>query len=312
MQASPPTVRPCIYERRETMTPETLAKINRFTRREFTEDELYVFSVILCDNDIDRDGERFSDSALDKLCELFVGKTGISDHEPSSANQTARIFDTEVVTDEDHLTRFGGTYRYLRAMAYMVRTEENRDLITQIEGGIRKEVSISCSAAKRTCSVCGAESCAHVKGREYGGKACCHVLDEVTDAYEWSFVAVPAQVSAGVTKRFVSGEDEKQGGGIAADNEELRREICRLAFFSGGREAAEKAAHEAEGLGTEALLGMKKRFDTKTGSTATVLQLEAEEESSSAFSTGNRKEMSGDEYRIGKKPVRPVFGRGGH
>ena len=296
------------------MTPETLAKINRFTRREFTEDELYVFSVILCDNDIDRDGERFSDSALDKLCELFVGRTGISDHEPSSANQTARIFDTEVVTDEGHITRFGGTYRYLRAMAYMVRTEENRDLITQIEGGIRKEVSISCSAAKRICSVCGASDCAHVKGREYGGKTCCHILDQVTDAYEWSFVAVPAQVSAGVTKRFVSGGDEKQAGEIcgSAEDEELRRDICRLAFFSGGREAAEKAALAAEGLDTAALLGMKKDYEAKSGSRETVIQLEPEEAGSSPFSTGSRKEAKGDEYRIGKKPVRPFFGRGGN
>ncbi len=44
-----------------------LDKINRFTRRKLTEDEVYVFSVILCDNDIDRDCERFSDGALQSL-----------------------------------------------------------------------------------------------------------------------------------------------------------------------------------------------------------------------------------------------------
>ena len=67
-----------------------LEKINKFTRRPFTEDEIYVFSVILCDNDIDRDGERFSDKALEKIAELFVGKTGIFDHAPSSSNQIGR------------------------------------------------------------------------------------------------------------------------------------------------------------------------------------------------------------------------------
>lgn len=33
---------------------EDLKKINKYTRREFDADSLYVFTVILCDNDIDR------------------------------------------------------------------------------------------------------------------------------------------------------------------------------------------------------------------------------------------------------------------
>ena len=67
------------------MTKEILERINSFTRRPFTEDELYVFSVILCDNEIDRDCERFSDKALEEICSRFVGKTGIFDHSPSTA-----------------------------------------------------------------------------------------------------------------------------------------------------------------------------------------------------------------------------------
>ena len=51
------------------MDKNILEKINRFTRRKLTEDEVYVFSVILCDNDIDRDCERFSDNALEALVE---------------------------------------------------------------------------------------------------------------------------------------------------------------------------------------------------------------------------------------------------
>ena len=37
-----------------------LELINKYSRREITEDEVYVFSVVLCDNDIDRDNERFT------------------------------------------------------------------------------------------------------------------------------------------------------------------------------------------------------------------------------------------------------------
>ncbi|MBQ1339713.1 MAG: DUF4355 domain-containing protein [Ruminococcus sp.] len=195
------------------MEKTILDKINTFTRRELREEELYVFPVRLCDNDIDRDGERFSDNALDTLKKLFVGKTGIFDHDASTSNQNARIFDTEIVTDNERVTKCGEPYKYLKASAYMVRTDENKNLIAEIDGGIKKEVSISCSAAKRMCSVCGCDkavkSCMHVKGKSYGGKVCHTVLDSITDAYEWSFVAVPAQINAGVTKKYNYSKEEK-------------------------------------------------------------------------------------------------------
>jgi hypothetical protein len=63
------------------------------------------------------------------------------------------------------------------------------------------------------------KGCKHRKGEVYGGKVCHTVLEEPTDAYEWSFVAVPAQPRAGVTKSFEAGEEmsiaqikEKSGG----------------------------------------------------------------------------------------------------
>lgn len=191
------------------MEQEILDKINKLTRREFSENEVYTFSVILCDNDIDRDGERFSDEALEQLQPLFVGKTGIFDHNPSSSNQNARIFDTELVTDPSRRTKYGEVYKYLKACAYMIRTDENKNLIAEIDGGIKKEVSISCSAASRKCSICGCNmhegNCSHVKGKSYGNELCHIVLGDITDAYEWSFVAVPAQINAGVTKKFKGG-----------------------------------------------------------------------------------------------------------
>lgn len=188
-----------------------IEKINKFTRREFTEDELYIFPVKLCDNEIDRDGERFSDEALEDLKTLYVGKTGIFDHDPSAGNQEARVFDTEIVS-ENETTSDGRPYKYLRAKAYMVRTAANQPLIDEIDAGIKKEVSVGCSARKKICSVCGAnvfeQGCSHVKGKEYGGKLCHHILDDINDAYEWSFVAVPAQINAGVTKKYIPKEEK--------------------------------------------------------------------------------------------------------
>ena len=261
------------------MDKTILDKINRFTRRPLNEEEVYVFSVILCDNDIDRDCERFSDGALEALKESFVGRTGIFDHNTAAANQNARIFDTELVTDSSRTTAYGAPYKYLKAMAYMVRTEDNRNLIAEIDGGIKKEVSISCSAAKRICSICGNDksvtTCAHVKGRRYGGQLCHTVLADITDAYEWSFVAVPAQVNAGVTKRYSEADTVKaQSAAEAAADEELRRDIRRIAYFAGGREAADIASVSASALSTQQLIALRKSFEAKCGKGRAEVQLE--------------------------------------
>ena len=270
------------------MDTSTLSKINRFTRRHLSPDELYTFPVILCDNDIDRDGESFSDSALDSLAEKFIGKTGISDHQPSSSNQTARIYDAQVITDNERTTKYGKPYRCLKAFAYMVRTDDNRSLIAEIDAGIKKEVSISCAASKKICSVCGCyktkSSCSHVRGKKYGGKLCFDILDGISDAYEWSFVAVPAQVGAGVTKKFSGGEKNSSPvvyDGIA--DEELRRDIRRLAFFSGGKTAADAASAAYPGMDTGQLIAMKKAYEKCLSSADTVIQLVPETEDVSAF-----------------------------
>ncbi len=182
-----------------------LEQLNKFTRREFTGDEVFIFSAVLCDNEIDRDNERFSRKSLEQLAEKFVGVTGIFDHDPRGGNQTARIFSAEVV-EENRENSLGEPYVCVKANAYMVRTDSNADLIREIDGGIKKEVSVSCAAERHICSVCGTDrrvkACHHVKGRRYDGKKCFLSLEDISDAYEWSFVAVPAQVGAGVTKKF--------------------------------------------------------------------------------------------------------------
>lgn len=261
------------------MDKSALEKINRFTRRPFTEEEVYAFPVVLCDNDIDRDYERFSDSALEMLAESFIGKTGISDHNPAVSNQNARIFDTEVITDNTRLTKNGEPYKYLKANAYMVRTGENADMISEIEGGIKKEVSISCSAASRKCSICGMDKavsgCAHIKGKIYNNKMCHIILDDITDSYEWSFVAVPAQVNAGVTKRSANYGNISTYSAVDVKNadEELKRDIRRLAFFSGGKSAVENAMISAECMNTNQLIDLKKSFEKRSFSGKTEVQL---------------------------------------
>lgn len=196
------------------MPDEELELIGQYARKKLSKDELYTFSLILCDNEIDRDNEKFTVSALNELAKLFVGKTGIFDHNMKSGDQTARVYYTEVLTEPGRKTADGEVYTFIKAKAYMVKTEKNKDLIAEIDAGIKKETSVGCSVKSIRCSVCGkdikTEGCEHRKGVTYGGKLCCYLLDEPADAYEWSFVAVPAQKNAGVTKAFslAGGDDE--------------------------------------------------------------------------------------------------------
>lgn len=181
---------------------QELEQINRFSRKQLTAEEVYTFAVRLCDNEVDRDGERFENETLNGLADLFVGKTGIFDHNWTAAGQTARIYRTEVVEEPGVLTAVGDPGHYVKGYAYVLRTPGNEELIAQLEGGILKEVSVGCTVGRSVCSICGkhAGSCDHKKGEYYENRLCYTKLEGAVDAFEWSFVAVPAQPKAGVLK----------------------------------------------------------------------------------------------------------------
>ena len=191
-----------------TVTEQDLALINKYTMGPLKAEDVFVFPIRLCDNALDRDFECFSAAALEGLAKLYVGKPGIFDHQWSAHNQTARIFRTELVyaPDEGKAALSGEDYCYLKAYAYMLRTEGNAEAIAEISGGIKKEVSVGCACEHLTCSVCGSDlhtaPCSHRKGETYNGEVCFGILTDPSDAYEWSFVAVPAQPKAGVTKKL--------------------------------------------------------------------------------------------------------------
>lgn len=216
---------------------EDLALINSYSRKELKQDEVFIFNVTLCDNDVDRDFEKFSKASLEKLSELFLGKTGIFDHNMKSEGQSARIFKTWVEEEPDKTTADGEAYYSLKARAYMVRTDANKALIEEIDGGIKKEVSVGCAVENTICSVCANDmkstECVHIRGKEYAGKTCFGTLENPFDAYEWSFVAVPAQRRAGVTKAYKYSAQEK-----------LEDEIKRQKSYIDSLEKYKKQAQE--------------------------------------------------------------------
>lgn len=160
------------------------------------------------------------------------------------------------------------------------------------------------------CSICGEESgtCGHQKGQEYGGKLCYAELREPTDAYEWSFVAVPAQREAGVMKRFdPAGEDaleqyvkrskkfqktwdilQKQAELGRSYLKGLRREVVRLALVSDETLDGEVFEGIAAKLDEPELLELKKVYEARSRKLFPS-QLRAGTE---------RKETDGDMFRV--------------
>lgn len=194
----------------QEVTEQELKAINKLTMESLSADEVFTFSAVLCDNEIDRQHEHFSLKALKKLQKLFVGRTVIKDHYASADNQVARIYATELVTT-DKIKADGEAYVQLKAHCYMVRTDSNKDLITEIKAGIKKEGSVGVRVSSAICSICGTDNaksyCRHWPGRSYekegGAQTCVFKLDDAEDAYEFSLVAVPAQRAAGVSKSYM-------------------------------------------------------------------------------------------------------------
>ena len=147
------------------VTKKDLELINQLSLTELKAEEVYAFRVVCCDNLVDRDYEKFSDDALDKMAELYAGKPIISDHLPMAKNQAARIFRAQVEAE--------GDVRRVIGYAYIPRLDSTKDFIESIDTGLKKEVSVGCCCNRKICSVCGDESgcCGHRPGKVYRGKS---------------------------------------------------------------------------------------------------------------------------------------------
>lgn len=196
------------------ITNEDLKKINKYTLSPVSADDVFIFKATIADNEQDdRNYLPFNLKALQDLKKLYPGKTMLKDHRKSADNQIARIYDTELVQDGNKQTELGELHTELVAKIYMIKTDSNKDLISEILGGIKKEVSTSTRPEKMICNICGVDNikdyCRHWPGREYdvtdtSGKSskrrCKMLLHGAKEAYELSFVAVPAQPRAGTHK----------------------------------------------------------------------------------------------------------------
>ena len=158
-------------------SPSDFELIKEFVKSEdITPNDLFVYPVRLCDNCKDRDGERFSDTALYSIATLAVGVVGIKNHDWSSENAHSRIYKADVEEVEG--------IKYVIGYAYTLVTNSTTEFINNIKSGLLAEVSIGFSA------------------KNYSELDGIRVIEDVDDVFEWSFVAVPAQPKAGVVKNM--------------------------------------------------------------------------------------------------------------
>lgn len=213
-EATPGIVRKVAQVSPLEITEADLRKINKYTLSPVKEEDVFVFKATIADNEQDdRNYMPFNLKALQDMKRLYVGKTMLKDHERAADNQVGRIYDTELIQDANKQTELGELHTELIAKVYMIRTDSNKDLISEILGGIKKEVSTSTAPEKMVCSICGTDNmktyCRHWPGRSYDvtdeagkttKKTCKMLLQGAKDAFELSFVAVPAQPRAGTHK----------------------------------------------------------------------------------------------------------------
>lgn len=184
---------------------------------DINKDNIFTYRVVLCDNDIDRDYERFSHRALVDIANKFNGVVGIKNHDADVNNNHSRIYKTELVVDKNRKNSLGETYEYVIGYAYTLNNDNNKKLIDEIKTGIKKEVSIGFSSSCIICSLDGQliNECGHCIGDTYNidgvEKQCIGIIDKVDDAYEFSFVSIPAQRKAGIVKQYnkINKEDNK-------------------------------------------------------------------------------------------------------
>ena len=200
----------------EDNVAEALDLVNQHTIKKLTSDDVFMFKVHLCDNDVDRSYDKMSLEFLNEFAEASKSLTGLKDHEWEMENQVSRLYDTEIVTNSDKLTHNGDPLTYVLGKAYTLRKFE--DYVDKINAGILKEVSIGFESDGDTCSICGGPTVKdendlahcekdHVAGQTYDGVLCYNNLNKLSEAYEWSLVAVPCQKNSGIKNKNI-----KNGG----------------------------------------------------------------------------------------------------
>jgi hypothetical protein len=157
-------------------TSEQLAKINKFSMKNLTEEDVFVFKPLM----IDDQETSYTSVIHPNLLRTFMKNTykgvGLLLNHDSYSLPVGRTFSAEIVEEYDvDLNKmcqslYGEVYIALGRNTQSGMSTE--DIVKGIESGTIFDVSIGFSAKKHTCSICGNDirnygDCPHYPGKEY-------------------------------------------------------------------------------------------------------------------------------------------------
>ena len=173
-----------------SLRPSELELINQYTPYAVSEDDVFVFSMTVWDNQVDEDDERFTLAALQTLSSLSVGKPVVID-ELDAMYCTPKIFSCEVKAVPDKFSPFDHHLYYkVVARAYILKVSQTAAIRDAINTGKITGVSVGCAINSPICSLCGRDLdvCEHEKGHIYGNFRCIGEIQNVRDVYSFTLV----------------------------------------------------------------------------------------------------------------------------
>ena len=191
---------------------EDIAAINEHTLSPITAEDVAVFRMDLCNDQIDRHISRFPIEELQRISEdLIVGKPLMELHDMPShglfgsnrgSQPVGKFFRSQVVKENGTVS--------VRPDVFLLRGHGDDDLIAKIDAGIAAGTSISFELDRPECSSCGCDirDCAHMPGEDVDGELCHVILREVTDVFEGSIVPLGSQSTEFVQARGADGAGE--------------------------------------------------------------------------------------------------------
>lgn len=171
----------------DAISDDTMTAINRFSLKPLTAEDVAVFTMELCNNQIDAHNSRFPDEELARIAPLTIGRPFMELHDTRGRLPRGLFFRATVKGDSD--------VKSVCPDVYVLRTEENAHLIKNIEGGVWRETSIGFEFTTPECSICAKDlrECEHIPGRDYEAGTCHYIMRDVTKVIEGSLVPAGSQ-----------------------------------------------------------------------------------------------------------------------
>lgn len=191
----------------ENVIGSDLEDVNsRFALSKLSDEDIIKFNVVICDNDIDRSKEKFTDVALEEIVDCINNKQDgvpfMKNHDSSDVENTiGRITNAILVVDTDKKTEDGEVYKYVLGHAYALK--DSSDYVSKILGGIWRGASISSMNTYE----------------EING---INVITHVSDVFEVSCVGVACQ-----PKAVIRNKSMENGGSFMKKADMLMKRILK-------------------------------------------------------------------------------------